>query len=746
MNRLELERRARLWRRHRALRTALFSIAGGLASGSGVVRVSLAGAAFAAATISCAIWIALRRRSRPVTAAIVAAHLDRLCPALEESASLWLRDPATFNLIERLQQRRLDAAWASLPDRATLGCPPVRDLQAPLATVALAACSLILFLAWPAPPAAAPARLTLAPIAATPPPAVAPTLRTGSITVKPPAYLGQPTRHIEGLDAEIAEGSAVAWDLTFAGDVAGVSLIGAGAHDPLVAEPVGGGRFRAETVIADTRLYQLESTRRDGTRTLWPHVHTLKAIRDQPPRLTWQEPAASRTVIAPAGGLAVTVRLAASDDHALADVHLVMTIAKGSGEAVKFREQPVALDRRPDPAGGELFSRTLDLVTLGLEPGDELYFHALATDNRAPAPNVTRSETRFVVLRGPPTELAEPGTAIAGINLVPQYFRSQRQLIIDTERLVADRPGLTPEIFRERSEEIGIDQKLLRLRYGQFLGEEFEPDAAGPPREAQGLAFAGRLRGSSADARRAGAIERAVEQQHDHPRAAPRENAPATIEALRAPFVHQHDNAEAATLFDLELKAALRAVLAAMWEAEGFLRTGQPAEALPAENRALDRLKALQQADRVYVRRVGFESAPLKIDERRLRGELDRIPARAQAAVPLPAADPAVDALRRGLALLGATPIESWPPATAAAIEERLTAAAREQPEKFVAALEAWRRRASELSPAGEASLRRALWSLLPPGREAPHRVAEPAPALAREYFEALTGGARTPP
>ena len=85
-----------------------------------------------------------------------------------------------------------------------------------------------------------------------------------------------------------------------------------------------------------------------------------------------------------------------------------------------------------------------------------------------------------------------------------------------------------------------------------------------------------------------------------------------------------------------------------MWEAEGMLRTMRPAEALPSENRALEILKALQQSARAYVQRVGFEAAPLKVDERRLKGDLDasrtasssrslRAPAESQPVPTLPA-------------------------------------------------------------------------------------------------------------
>jgi len=573
-------------------------------------------------------------------------------------------------------------------------------------------------------------------------------LGSARLTIEPPAYLGEPSRRIDGLDAELPEGSAVTWDIALTGEAAGLSLVGADAQEELRTEKVGENRFRARATMADNRLYQLAVTSADGARVLWPQVHTLKTIRDQPPRLTWQAPVVSRTVIDPAAGRpVVAVKLMATDDHGLGEVKLVMTVAKGSGEGVKFREQEVALASPASAVegGGQIFVRDLDLIALGLEPGDELYFHAFATDRRSPLPNRTRSETRFVILRGPGGEMAEPGTAVAGVNLVPQYFRSQRQLIIDTERLLAERPALTEEKFRERSEAIGIDQKLLRLRYGQFLGEEFEPDASGAPGEAHEL-----RNGVPVDlihdhdagaADRAGAVERVVEMHEDDHAATPDpDGRPKTAKEIAAPFVHQHDNADAATLFDLQLKASLRGVLSAMWEAEGFLRTVRPAEALPAEHRALDMLKALQQADRVYVKRVGFEPAPLKVAERRLRGELEAIPSRAFGDVPVPERSADTAALGAALAWTGGAGETSLPNDVVTAVDARLVAAAREKPEAFVHALEIWRRRAQRLSDVDRAVLRKAIWSLLPPLNPEPTRLNEPAPALSRAYAEALTG------
>lgn len=62
-----------------------------------------------------------------------------------------------------------------------------------------------------------------------------------------------------------------------------------------------------------------------------------------------------------------------------------------------------------------------------------------------------------------------------------------------------------------------------------------------------------------------------------------------------------------------------------MWEAELRLRTFKPKEALPFEYKALRMLKDVQQSQRAYVAKTGFEAPPLKEPELRLTGELNKI-------------------------------------------------------------------------------------------------------------------------
>jgi hypothetical protein len=64
----------------------------------------------------------------------------------------------------------------------------------------------------------------------------------------------------------------------------------------------------------------------------------------------------------------------------------------------------------------------------------------------------------------------------------------------------------------------------------------------------------------------------------------------------------------------------LRSALREMWQSELHLRMGDPIAALPYQYRALDLIKQIQQASRIYLARVGLELPPIMFS-RRLTGD-----------------------------------------------------------------------------------------------------------------------------
>ncbi len=106
-------------------------------------------------------------------------------------------------------------------------------------------------------------------------------------------------------------------------------------------------------------------------------------------------------------------------------------------------------------------------------------------------------------------------------------------------------------------------------------------------------------------------------------------------------YGHTHDHAEAATLLDPQTRATLKAALDQMWSAEGELRQGRPEQALPFAYKALAFIKQVQQAERIYLARVGPELPP--IDEgRRLGGDRAGLASRELPLAARTAPDPAI--------------------------------------------------------------------------------------------------------
>lgn len=550
-----LDQLAAAWMRRWWAGAALAALATGVLVG--VVLRSIPGGMVAAMVIVAAAWW---RRPR-MDARTAARHLNRAWPALEESAELLVVDEQTLSAVERLQRERARRALALL---ATPSLPHRPWRWALWYTGVTFAGSLLLLLSSGGRPLGARAAAT------GPDERRAFALGDVEIEVRPPAYTGRRPRRGSHWDLEAEAGSAVHWQIETTGPAIGGTLIGS-SGDTVPLTPAGDGRFTATLEVERSLLYYVTLQHARGG-ALTSDFHQLTVIPDAAPTVTVLSPE-PRTLVQPGAPAAVQLRVLVGDDYGIAETHLVATLTTGQGEGVKFREQELPFERtapRPDRRPGALLERQIDARALGLGPGDELYFHIVTKDVRRPVPNETRSETYFITLVDTAQALLADFSGLA-INLVPEYFRSQRQIIIDTERLLAERASISSEEFRKRSENIGLDQHLLRLRYGEIVGDEIMEGNADP------------------------------EQRHEH------------------------DIEDNATRLAPQVKATLQAALAQMWDAELRLRTSDPQAALPFEYRALELLKEVQQSARAYVRRVGFEPPPLEPDRKRLTGDLSKI-------------------------------------------------------------------------------------------------------------------------
>jgi hypothetical protein len=414
---------------------------------------------------------------------------------------------------------------------------------------------------------------------------ILPEIKQVIIQISPPAYTGKASRTQTSFSILAEESSLIDWKIES-------------------TEPLDSMTF----ILNDSASYRFKTS--GDNKTLWHLIlpatvngiyqiklpnkvsehYAIELIRDRIPMIQIQSPK-QYTVIDFGELQQLDLVTDIKDDYAVVDANMIATVASGGGEAVKFKEHHFPLmNSGAAPFQQAQFKKRIDLRSLNMQPGDELYYYIKAIDNHQ---QEARSDI-YILKLSDTAELKEMNGIVNAINVKPDYFRSQRQIIIETEQLLREQDTISIQQFKSRSNELGVDQKLLRLRYGKFLGEESE----------------GNIGDSRFD----------TDDDHGAGSSAAFGDANAVIDA----YSHKHDNAEDASFFDAETKKQLKAVLTEMWGSELKLRTFFPKDALPFEYKALRLLKELQQSSRAYVAKTNVKTTPLKF-EKRLTGELTKI-------------------------------------------------------------------------------------------------------------------------
>ncbi|MEO5559693.1 MAG: hypothetical protein ABIO49_07745 [Dokdonella sp.] len=709
---MSVEERIELWRRQAARRRVaiVFALAAPIACALVVLGARIGGAMLATllagiaiATSAAVAWRAWHR----IDARWIAHRLDASAQAMEDSAALLFADDDRLSSLERLQQGRLRTRLIDLDADVRPSWP--RRMQ--LASMGSALALLVVAAVWPAREAGLHRSNTVANSAIQTTTAIT----KAELDITAPAYTRLPARSESALDAKAPEGSRVAWRLRFDPQPTAANLqFHDGSHLALVRS---GDDWQAERILAASTLYRI--VLQGAPPLVDDRLHRLDAVADLPPDVRVIQPEKSLTLL---DAQQTTWELAfeASDDFGLAHADLTLTLAQGTGENIAFKEQTIALVGEAFNAAHTMphqrYRHVLDLAALGITKGDDVIVRLAVTDNREPKPNTTRSAS--FILRWP----ADASTDSAGLEGVvqktmPAYFRSQRQIIIDSEALLADKPNLDDAHYMARSDRIGVDQKILRLRYGQFLGEESEGQAEHAPDTVPrdgGDSQAGALAG--------------VHEAHENPGHAAAATKFGQEGDTIAEYGHVHDIAEAATLLDPDTKATLKSALNEMWQAELHLRQGHPDEALPYEHRALEFIKQVQQSTRIYLARVGLE-LPTPDEARRLTGERKDMSDRVGTLAAATATDATLTDLWRALAERG-TPewsaAETWVTAHQAGLPDALG---------VLAAIDRSRREPACANCRKD--LRALLWSLLPtPAAGTESRTAPDD--VGRGYLEAI--------
>ncbi|MBC3940139.1 DUF4175 family protein [Sphingomonas albertensis] len=559
-----------------------------------------------------AIVVIARNRARRYDRRWLIGAIDAARSDAEDSTDLLFADPAALTPFQRLQRARVEARLATQP------APDLYLARSHRPTVALwvaAAVAIAAIVLWPdrSEPGGAlsPAHEGVAR------PGV-PALKAQRLTVVPPAYTGLPARALGTLDARIPAGSRLEWTLAFAPEPIAASLtVLDGTRTPLAQS---GAAWTASRTADRAFLYRVIA---QGGQPA-PPLHRIDVIDDQPPRIRLVSPAETLVQMSP-DQRSWSLSFEATDDYGVQPVaSLRIVVAQGEGENVRFSERIVPVRGTGDPRR-RIFATTIALAGTGFtEPGD-LVAQLTVADARSPAPH--RVVGPGIILRRPPASGAESGLEAMTRRTMPAYFSSQRQVIIDAEALLAERPPPVPDRFLARSTSIAEDQRLLRMRYGQFMGEEVGGGAtnAMPTSDAE-----------------EGAAPPAEQHAGEPPAPAPQFGLESVIVET---YGHTHDESEAATLLDPGTRATLRQALDNMRQSETALRLGEPRRALPFAYKALRFIKQVQQATRIFLARTGSQLPPVDL-ARRLTGDRSDMAAHTLAST---AADP-----------IDATPSKIW--------------------------------------------------------------------------------------
>ncbi|SDP96787.1 protein of unknown function [Mucilaginibacter sp. OK268] len=625
--------------------------------------------------------------------------LDRHYPELEESGNLLLKSDDELNLLERLQQTKIREQFAAIPVQQKQFLKPLKQAALILISVALVCFVLIKVVPHDLHQIGF-TGLHQSGTKNTPIEKLLPQIAAVEVSMSPPAYTGKPTRTQDKLTIDAEEGAVVSWKISTNIPVKQLALLfnykervslTALNHDRIV--------WGARKKISQPGFYQVSI---DGKLS---DLYQVQVIKDQPPVVRIKTPK-PYTYIDAGEAQKINIDAAVTDDYGINNALIVATVAKGSGEAVKFKEYKLDFSTSFNGHSPQYnLQKLINLPSLNMEPGDELYFYIQATDTHQ---QQSRTDVYTVSIQDTAQLLSMDGI-LTGTDQKPEFFRSERQIILDAEKLLKDKDSISTEKFKSRSNDLGTDQKLLRLRYGKFLGEESENDMGGNENDA-------------------------VSDINNYGNA----------DVIKDKYTDKHDNAEDADFFDPLLKNQLKATLTEMWKAELQLRLYKPQNALPFAYKALRLLKDLQQKSRLYVAKTAFNPPPLKL-EKRLSGDLTKVNQPIIKQNIKPGVDQLVS-LRKAVEILeqlkSGGGLSSKDLQVLALTNQQLSLQASAEPRIYLAALSAMRRILSDRSnikPDDITRVEKAIQKTLTPAKRMPVAMQNPVDmGLSQEYYKNL--------
>ncbi|PCI72359.1 MAG: hypothetical protein COB38_04365 [Gammaproteobacteria bacterium] len=444
-----------------------------------------------------------------------------------------------------------------------------------------------------------------------------------TIEVTPPKYTKLKKLASNDLNLNIPENSVVNWHISLSAEVDDVFMILTSTRTEKnklkMLYNSETERYAVNRKLQQTQIYNFEVVE-NGINRILDGVYSIVLIKDQSPKIKIVTPKQSLVEYPLSGNHSFTLTVDVVDDFGIGNVNILASVAKGSGEAVKFRDKIFKFDEIKNNINTATkkasfrYKKQWRLTDLDMEPGDEVYFHVQATDNRQPETQTSKSSS--VIVRWLDDEDIELSAEGIRIGFVPEYFRSQRQIIIETIELIEDKNDLSLDEFSEHSVDLGYSQNDLKTKYGQYLGDEFGEG----PEEHFGLADGYHGDGEVDNAGTVDNHSDESEHSDEHDESGETEKI-GDGEALIEKFTHNHGTEEIAPLSSRDPKTWMKMAVSEMWQAELHLMLSEPAKALPFEKKAYKYLKEARKADRIYAKRLGFEPPPVT-EDRRLTGEL----------------------------------------------------------------------------------------------------------------------------
>lgn len=552
----------------------------------------------------------------------VTAYIDEKLNAAEYSSGLLLKQKDTLSGLAQLQQHKI---FETLTNSLKTIKPPNNVLKAGLVALAFILIGLTAYqfnlvesIAGASQQKQPSENIAFAPIDSTKTTVKIPNIKDQTVSVRYPKYTNVGMFKSADMNVKALEGSKLSWEIRFDMNIKDVSIESMGKSYPMEFSD---GIYEKTFSVQASGFYSFKFTDLQGNEYT-SKLYAIEMLKDNEPGIKIRN-IEQFTSFDFNEDMKLTFQTDLADDYGIADSYIIATVSKGSGESVKFREEKMSFNS-PISIGKkrQTILKTIELKSLKMEPGDELYFYVEALDSKKPKPNSARSETYFAIIKDTVSDQFAV-EATMGVDLMPEYFRSQRQLIIDTEKLIKNKPKLTTKEFKFTSNELGFDQKTLRLKYAEFMGEETEFGESGELDEEHDHEEHEEEHDED-DHDHDPLAEYRHDHDHENEHNLVDENDKNKKESLLEEYIHNHSDPEEATLFTRSLKSKLRQALNEMWDAELYLRLYTPEKSLPYQYRALKLIQEIKNSARIYVHRIGFDPPPIK-EDKRLSGKLDEV-------------------------------------------------------------------------------------------------------------------------